>query len=214
MRPDDRQKVNFLKRRQTAYQAWYEHMPVPPQAAPRFDSLRIYGNHGFGQLLDIALLDTRQYRADPVNGVSDGPQPTMLGAEQESWLDQTLKQSRAKWTVIGQQTLLSERDTVAGPETGYNLDGWDGYRAARTGLLDSVRAAKITNPIIIGGDLHAFYAADVKTDFRRRKQRRHRHRIRRRLDHLGRSQRGQHGDGPGGKSASQIRIDPEPMATP
>ncbi|QJR19642.1 alkaline phosphatase D family protein [Pelagibacterium halotolerans] len=155
----------FLRQRAAAYQAWYEHMPVPPLASRDFSNFKIYGRHGFGQLLDIAMLDTRQYRSAPLEGPDGPPQRTMLGDAQEAWVDATLDASKAKWTIIAQQTLLSERDTKAGNATGYNLDGWDGYRSARTRLLDSVRASGTANPLVIGGDLHAFYAADVKEDF-------------------------------------------------
>lgn len=165
--PDAPRPDAFLKQRAAAYQAWYEHMPVPPRAAPDFSSLAIHGLHGFGRLLDIALLDTRQYRSPMLttHASLDTDERTFLGLDQERWLDGALKSSSAKWTIIGQQTLLSERDTAAGPDTAYNLDGWDGYRAARGRLLDGVAAAGTVNPLIIGGDLHAFYAADVKRDF-------------------------------------------------
>lgn len=157
----------FLKMRAAAYQAWYEHMPVPPHAGGDFAHFRIYGSHGFGGLLDLALLDDRQYRsaALPDHAGQDSPARTMLGAQQERWLDATLKGSKARWTVIAQQTLLSERDLEEGPDERFSLDTWDGYRHARARLLTSVQEAGLANPLVIGGDLHAFYAADVKRDF-------------------------------------------------
>ncbi|MCP8883105.1 alkaline phosphatase D family protein [Devosia sp. XJ19-1] len=161
--PTDRHAPSFLKRRAAAYQAWYEHMPVPPLAVPDFNDLRIYGNHRFGNLLDITLVDARQYR-DPA---PEAPQPaelgryTMLGAEQEAWFDQTMAQGAARWSIIGQPTLLSSRDLELGPGTRFSDDGWDHYRSGRDRLLDSVRKAERSNPLVIGGDLHAWYAADV-----------------------------------------------------
>jgi alkaline phosphatase D len=165
--PDSAGGASFLRQRAAAYQAWYEHMPVPPRNSLDFSSFRIHGRHGFGRLLDVAMLDTRQYRSAPlVEGVDDDTaERTILGVEQEAWFDQTLKSSQSQWTVIAQYTLLSERDTEAGEATGYGLDGWDGYRSARSRLLDSVRTSGTANPLVIGGDLHAFYAADVKDDF-------------------------------------------------
>ncbi|MEQ1408420.1 alkaline phosphatase D family protein [Neorhizobium sp. Rsf11] len=165
--PDAPASTAFLARRRAAYQAWFEHMPVHPSLGNGFDALRIYDHHRFGNLLGLTLLDTRQYRSPQLQGAAAGDRPerTMLGPVQEEWLGKTLAGSQAKWNVIAQQTLLSERDTKAGPETGYNLDGWDGYRAARGRLLDAVQSSAVRNPVIIGGDLHAFYAADVKRDF-------------------------------------------------
>ena len=161
--PTDRHAPSFRKRRAAAYQAWYEHMPVPPLSAAQFESLRIYGHHRFGSLLDLTLLDARQYR-DPA---PEAPQPadpdrySMLGREQEAWFNRTMQESAAKWSVIGQTTLLSARDLELGPGTRFSDDGWDHYRSGRERLLDSVRGADIANPLVIGGDLHAFYAADV-----------------------------------------------------
>jgi alkaline phosphatase D len=165
--PDVPDAQEFHRRRRAAYQAWFEHMPVSPKLAGAFDSLRIYDHYRFGDLLGITLLDARQYRSPELTADAGGDRPdrTMLGQGQEEWLAATLKGSTAKWSVLAQQTLLSERDVEAGSGTGYNLDGWDGYRAARGRLLDAVEAAKTSNPVIIGGDLHAFFAADVKRDF-------------------------------------------------
>ena len=165
--PDAPDPAAFLARRRAAYQAWFEHMPVHPGLAVGFDALRIYDHYAFADLLGLTLLDTRQYRSPQLQGAAsdDRPERSMLGPAQEAWLGDTLKRSGAKWNVIAQQTLLSERDTTVGPETGYSLDGWDGYRAARGRLLDAVQASAIRNPVVVGGDLHAFYAADVKRDF-------------------------------------------------
>jgi alkaline phosphatase D len=162
--PSDRNRAAFLKRRAAAYQAWYEHMPVRPSAAPNFDALRIYGHHRFGNLIDLTLLDARQYR-DPAPGAPQPADPDrygMLGREQEAWFDRTMQASRAKWSIIGQTTLLSARDLELGPGTRYSDDGWDHYRSGRERLLASMRGADIANPLVIGGDLHAFYAADVQ----------------------------------------------------
>ena len=165
--PDAPNPAEFLDRRRAAYQAWFEHMPVPPALAAGFDALRIYDHYRFGNLLGVSLLDTRQYRSPQLQGTAgnDQAERTMLGSVQEEWLARTLGMSQAKWNVIAQQTLVSERDTKVGPETGYNLDGWDGYRAARGRLLSAVHSSAASNAIVIGGDLHAFYAADIKRDF-------------------------------------------------
>lgn len=161
--PNDRNVASFLKRRAAAYQAWYEHMPVPPPSSADFSSLRIYGHHRFGALLDLTMLDARQFR-DPEPGAAppaEASRYTMLGAQQEAWFDRTMHDHKARWSLIGQTTLLSQRDLELGPGTRYGDDGWDHYSSGRERLLDSVRRAERTNPLVIGGDLHAFYAADV-----------------------------------------------------
>lgn len=45
------------------------------------------------------------------------------------------------------------------------MDGWDGYPNARRRLLDSIAAHRPANPVVIGGDRHAFFVADLKRDF-------------------------------------------------
>jgi alkaline phosphatase D len=158
--PTDRYAPAFLRRRAAAYQAWYEHMPVPPIAAANFDEFRIYGHFGFGNLLDMTLLDARQYRS-PAPGEETLEAATMLGATQEQWFDATMAASRAKWSIIGQPTLISERDLEPGPDTRYSMDTWDGYREGRERLIDTLKREHIRNPVVIGGDLHAFFAADL-----------------------------------------------------
>jgi len=55
--------AQFLAIRAAAYQAWYEHMPVPASARPSGPDARIYGRWRFGQMLDLFMLDGRQYRS-------------------------------------------------------------------------------------------------------------------------------------------------------
>jgi alkaline phosphatase D len=155
----------FLDRRRAAYQAWFEHMPVHPRLAEDFSAMRIYGQYRFGQMLDLMMLDLRQYRSEP-DGAGSAP-ADLLGAEQEAWLTEALSRSDAHWTILGQQTLLSERDLALGEEERYSLDGWDGYRESRRRLTQTIATSPIRNPLVLGGDLHAFYAADVKSDFER-----------------------------------------------
>jgi alkaline phosphatase D len=116
-------------------------------------------------MLDLVMLDLRQYRTRP-DGAGRAP-GNLLGPEQETWLTTALSGSDAHWSIIAQQTLLSERDLAAGSDNEYSLDGWDGYRASRRRVTEAIAVSPIRNPLIIGGDLHAFYAADVKTDFNR-----------------------------------------------
>ncbi|MBU0726968.1 MAG: alkaline phosphatase D family protein [Alphaproteobacteria bacterium] len=165
----------FLDIRAAAYQAWYEHMPVPPSMAPSGPALRIYDRYRFGDLLDLALLDDRQYRdAHPCglnrSGIHDcderfDDKRSLLGREQEAWLDGALKDAQGRWTVIAQQTLMAELDRKPGPEKAYNLDGWDGYVASRDRLLSAIDTHRPANPLVLGGDVHAFWVADLKQDF-------------------------------------------------
>ncbi len=44
-------------------------------------------------------------------------------------------------------------------------DGWDGYPVARRRLLEYLGKRKPANPVVIGGDVHTFWVADLKPDF-------------------------------------------------
>ena len=44
-------------------------------------------------------------------------------------------------------------------------DGWDGYAPARQRLLDAVAASPVHDTLVLSGDVHSFWAADLKRDF-------------------------------------------------
>ena len=52
-----RDAVRFLKTRAAAYQAYYEHMPLPASARPRGPDATIYAHYRFGDVMDLLLLD-------------------------------------------------------------------------------------------------------------------------------------------------------------
>ncbi len=171
----------FLIRRAAAYQAYYEHMPLRHSARPRGASLRLYDSYTFGNLLQMFVLDDRQYRAPqpcPRPGMGGGtvvplsrcpelrdPGRTLLGEEQEAWLLKALGTSSARWNVLAQQTLMAQNDVNPGPEQAFWTDGWDGYPAARSRLLSSIADKRPTNPLVIGGDVHSYWVGDLKPDF-------------------------------------------------
>lgn len=159
----------FLARRAAAYQAYFEHQPLPRRMAPRGPHQRLYARQAFGDLAEIYLLDGRQYRSHQVCG--DGlvspcaalydEQRTMLGRSQARWLDRRLRDSTARWNLLAQQTVFAHADQQPGEQVGYWNDGWSGYPAARQRLVDSVVRHGVANPVILSGDIHAFLANDV-----------------------------------------------------
>ena len=168
----------FLLRRAAAYRAYYEHLPLPRRAVPMGPDMRLYGSRSVGGLATIHLLDERQYRsphACPRPGQRGAnrvladecpelfePQRSMLGFSQERWLDASLSASTARWNLLAQGVVMAYVDEEPGPRHRYWTDGWNGYPAARERLLRSVAQREPRNPVVIGGDLHAFIASDIR----------------------------------------------------
>ena len=170
--------AQFLRVRAAAYQSYWEHMPLPMAAAPSGSAMRIYDRYRFGDMLDLTLLDDRQYRSHPPCGggrtsatsTADCSERgdaarTMLGAEQERWFAERMADAQGRWTIVAQQTLMAELDRKAGEGKSFWMDGWDGHPAARERLLGAIAAGRPANPVVISGDVHAFWAADLKQDF-------------------------------------------------
>lgn len=164
----------FAARRAAAYRAWWEHMPV------RFDSpdgpdLRIHRSLGWGRLAELVVLDTRQYRSDQVcaEGPADigprcdaaaDPDFTMLGAEQERWLDERLEEVDAAWTALVQGVAVMQWRFAPG-NAAWNLDAWDGYPAARDRFLASLRSSGAPHPVVLTGDVHSSWVGALAEDF-------------------------------------------------
>jgi alkaline phosphatase D len=174
----------FLRRRAAAYQAFYEHMPVRPiLSRPDGPVMRIYDRFTFGNLLEVSMIDGRQYRSREAcygppgklrgHAETDANCPerraegrTMLGFAQEQWLGLGLARSRAKWNVIAQDVLMAQlREKQPDGSFGYWTDDWNGYPASRQRLLQHIARTKVANPVVIGGDIHAFFANDLRLDF-------------------------------------------------
>jgi alkaline phosphatase D len=186
---DARLDPAFMARRAAAYQAFYEHMPVRLSALPagpgRYAHLRVYERYDWGRLARFHVLDDRQYRSHqacprPGRGGSNSvdascrerllPGRTLLGAEQETWLANGLASSQAKWNILAQQTLMAQcsQTPLTHDDAGrFWTDGWDGYPAARERLLDDIARHRPANPLVISGDVHSFFASDLKRNFNR-----------------------------------------------
>ncbi|WP_434452882.1 alkaline phosphatase D family protein [Lentzea sp. E54] len=156
----DQPQPDFPARRAAAIQAFYENMPL--RRSPR-----LYRRIGWGSLATFHLLDTRQYRTDQACG--DGlqlcpdrlaPERTMLGAAQEEWLFDGFRGSKARWDVLGQQVFFSQYDYIPGEVDKFLLDAWDGYVADRDRVV--ARFADVRNPVVLTGDVHAAWGAEVK----------------------------------------------------
>ncbi|TBU35768.1 PhoD-like phosphatase-domain-containing protein [Dichomitus squalens] len=156
----------FTDRKLAAVRAYHEWMPIR-QVDPD-DKLRIWRNFQIGKLLDLTMLDTRQYDRDitdlyyntVIKSIADEMNRSLMGSEQEAWFYETLSNSKARgavWRVVGQQIVF----TMLNEDDGLDVDAWDGYRANRNRVLDHLYSNEISNTIILSGDSHANWVSDL-----------------------------------------------------
>jgi alkaline phosphatase D len=201
---------DWESRRAAAVRAYFEWMPVRPMSSN--DSTRAYRALTIGNLATLVMLDTRLYGRDrpldyeidvPTIEEADGVRPnwtgfrnlladpkrTILGAEQEAWLDETLRRSHlqgVKWRIFGQQTLLGHLSSpdptpllrgpldekqkklagllteIARENLPLFLDSFGGsYRPARERLLNAITATG-GNAVILTGDSHNAWAFNLR----------------------------------------------------
>jgi alkaline phosphatase D len=195
----------WSERSAAARQAYFEWLPMRGRA---------YRTYDFGDLATIVTLDTRlsgrteqlTYSAvlkgvdtrdqkavvKALQAFRDGPWAdkarTMLGAEQEVWLDEALqasKQSGRRWQVLAQQVIVGRsygpksfldalpeqtpdwlkarvQGGVLAASVGLpvSADAWSGYPAARARLVNSLRT-NADNAVVLAGDSHNAWAYDL-----------------------------------------------------
>lgn len=164
----------FAARRAAAYRAYYEHMPLPRRAVPFGDRMRLFMQRGFGQLANIAMLDSRQYRsplactARARRGSRSVSCPELndtarskLGELQENWLAAQMLASRARWNLFPQGTIMAYVDEQPGPGEVFWNDSWNGYPAARLRFMEMLVQSRVANPVVLSGDIHAFLVSNL-----------------------------------------------------
>ncbi len=164
---------DFPARRAAAFQAFYENMPLRRTSAPRGIDMQLYRRFDWGNLASLFMLDTRQYRSDQPCGDrvgSDCPERTdpsrsIMGTAQESWLLDGLRGSGARWNLLGQQVFFAQVDLRAGAGRGFSSDAWDGYAASRDRIVAALKQAPVRNTVILTGDEHRHWAAEIKERF-------------------------------------------------
>lgn len=202
---DPASEGDWATRKAAALQAWHEWMPVSD--AP-------WRSYDIGTLATIAMPETRvtgrmqQLELHPEllseaergaalarfrDTVWNAPDRTLMGMEQEAWLNRTIAESArsgTRWQVLAQQvimgSILQPQDTAswfpanapdyimrrvqagaaaAAAGLPFNLDAWDGYPAARSRLLSSAQSAG-ANLVTLSGDSHNGWAFDLSHEGR------------------------------------------------
>jgi alkaline phosphatase D len=161
---------SFVRRRAAAYQAYYEHMPLRVERRPRGPDMPLFRGIPYGRLVDLAVLDTRQYRTPQPCGNKPGPLcegafapgATILGESQRRWLFERLDRSPARWHVLAQQVMMAPLDLAAGPPEEFSMDKWTAYQPDVEALFQFLATRRPSNPIVLSGDIHSSWACDLK----------------------------------------------------
>jgi alkaline phosphatase D len=123
--------ISVDQRKMNAVRAYFEWMPI--RQVDMDDNLRIWRSFKMGKLLDLIMLDTRNYdrsitdvgwNEDYIPLIRDDAGRTLMGSHQENWFYRELSNSNergATWRLIGNQIIFS-RIVNEGELSG---DTWD-----------------------------------------------------------------------------------------
>jgi alkaline phosphatase D len=129
-----------------------------PMAWSTANQNRIYRHIPYGPLLDVFVVDLRSYRGPNTANrqETEGPETAWFGTEQFRWLEEGLKNSRARWKVIACDMpiglLVPDSDRAEafangpGPALGRELE------MAR--LLASLKRNRVRNVVWLTADVH------------------------------------------------------------
>ena len=137
-----------------AFLEWWPILPAEP------DPTRLYRKFRWGSLLEMFILDTRQYRS--ANDAPDGPDKTMLGGPQREWLLSEVSASTASWKVIVSSVPLAiptgrpeRRDSWTNASVwGIPQEGGTGFVFERDRILKALRDARVRNLVWVAADVH------------------------------------------------------------
>jgi alkaline phosphatase D len=136
---DGRVAIEHPERLAAGLEAWDLYFPL--RQPERYRRIRR------GALAEIFVLDTRMYRSP--NDEPDGPDKTMLGAEQRAWLEEGLATSDAAFKIIASSVpfdFATERDH------------WSAFATERDAILSFIAMNEITGVVAISTDRHYFEA--------------------------------------------------------
>jgi alkaline phosphatase D len=129
--------ISVDQRKMNAVRAYFEWMPI--RQVDMDDNLRIWRSFKMGNLLDLIMLDTRNYdrsitildwNDEYVADIKDDAGRTLMGSHQENWFYNQLSASNdrgATWRLVGNQIIFSRINNTARQSDGewLNADQWD-----------------------------------------------------------------------------------------
>jgi len=129
----------WLDRKAISKKVYFEWMPIREQVGDK-----IYRKMSYGNLADLIMLDTRLEGRDkyPVNfDDADPAAPNnrkMLGNEQLTWFKDNLKNSTAKWKIIGNQVIFAN----------YNVGFAASNKTVTSAVADAIKSAGAGSSIL------------------------------------------------------------------
>jgi alkaline phosphatase D len=165
--------ISVDQRKMNAVRAYFEWMPI--RQVDMDDNLRVWRSFQIGKLIDLVMLDTRQYdrsitdlywNTDYIYDIANDAGRSLMGSRQENWMYRTLSESAkrgATWRVVGSQIVFSHIDREAVDQNGHgiNVDAWDGYQSNKNRTLNHLYSNNINNNIFLAGDSHASWVSDL-----------------------------------------------------
>ncbi len=157
-------------RKQAAFQAFWENMPLPKAMKPGSSAISLYRRTQWGSLARFHMMDTRQYRWQqaPNNNCTEIKRAdrTLTGAAQEKWLLDGLAVPGTKWDLLGQQVFFASRDVDGSTSTcDVSEDSWDGYQASRQRITQGWVDRQVRNPVVLTGDVHRHWANSLRLNY-------------------------------------------------
>ncbi|KJZ72285.1 hypothetical protein HIM_08326 [Hirsutella minnesotensis 3608] len=162
-------QVTVDSRKVNAVRAYFEWMPI--RQADLDDGLRIWRSFQMGKLMDLIILDTRNYDRSITTSnwnyhyidlIRDDPSRTLMGSRQERWFYRSLSKSKergARWRIIGNQIIFSR--IYDNDQKAMSGDDWNGYIANRNRTLQHMYDNNIGNNIFLAGDSHQNWVSDL-----------------------------------------------------
>ncbi|KAL2819574.1 PhoD-like phosphatase-domain-containing protein [Aspergillus cavernicola] len=165
-------QISVDQRKMNAVRAYFEWMPI--RQVDMDDGLRIWRNFQMGNLLDLIMIDTRNYdrsitdisdNAEYIELIHDDAGRSIMGARQENWFYRQLSESNdrgAKWRVIGNQLVFAHiQQQNEDGSLSFSTDAWTAYRANQNRTLKHMYDNEIVNNINIAGDTHVNWVSDM-----------------------------------------------------
>ena len=176
--PGVRPEGDFLARRERAFRAYLEWMPIrePAMWQPLPSKGRqFFRRYRFGDLAELSVIETRQNRSRQVPAVVNGqvnpaladPKRHLPDPPQLDWLTRGIATGRTAWHLVGNQTVFTRVNALPSgpvlPGQVFNTDQWDGYQADQRRVLDAM-SRSTTDPVVLTGDIHSSWANELPAD--------------------------------------------------